>query len=35
MPDTSLMKQMSKDFGISIDELLEGEYKETKRKKKF
>lgn len=35
MPDTSLMKQMSKDFEISIDELLEGEYKETKRKKKF
>ncbi len=35
MPDTSLMKQMSKDFGISIDELLDGEYKETKKKKKF
>lgn len=35
MPDTSLMKQKSKDFEISIDELLEGEYKETKRKKKF
>lgn len=34
MPDTSLMKQMSKDFGISIDELLEGEYKETKNKKR-
>lgn len=34
MPDTSLMKQMSKDFGISIDELLDGEYKETKKKKK-
>lgn len=33
MPDTSLMKQMSKDFGISIDELLDGEYKETKNKK--
>jgi len=33
MPDTSLMKQMSKDFGISIDELLDGEYKSKKRKK--
>lgn len=33
MPDTSLMKQMSKDFGISIDELLDGEYKENKNKK--
>src|SRR5574344_1161916 len=35
MPDTSLMKQISKDFGISIDELLEGEYKETKKKKTY
>lgn len=35
MPDTSLIKQMSKDFGISIDELLEGEYKQTKNKKKY
>lgn len=35
MPDTSLMKQISKDFGISIDELLEGEYKETKEKNIF
>ncbi len=33
MPDTSLIKQISKDFGISIDELLDGEYKETKNKK--
>ena len=35
MPDTSLMKQISKDFGISMDELLEGEYKETKKKKTY
>lgn len=35
MPDTSLMKQMSKDFEISIDELLEGEYKEKKGKRSF
>lgn len=35
MPDTALMKQMSKDFGISIDELLAGEYKEIKKKKKY
>lgn len=33
MPDTSLIKQMSKDFGISIDELLDGEYNKTKKKK--
>lgn len=35
MPDTSLIKQISKDFGISIDELLDGEYKETKNKNTF
>src|SRR5574344_2219671 len=35
MPDTSLMKQISKDFSISIDELLDGEYKESKKKKTF
>lgn len=33
MPDTSLIKQMSKDFGLSIDELLDGEYKDAKRRK--
>lgn len=33
MPDTSLIKQISKDFNISIDELLEGEYKLNKKKK--
>ncbi len=35
MPDTSLMKQMSKDFKISMDELLDGEYKESKKKKRY
>lgn len=35
MPDTFLMKQMSKDFGISIDELLDGKYNESKKKRKF
>lgn len=35
MPDTYLIKQISKDFGISIDELLDGEYKEEKKKKRY
>lgn len=35
MPDTLLMKQMSKDFGMSIDELLEGEYKNIKKEKMY
>lgn len=35
MPDTSLIKQISKDFNISIEELLDGEYKETKKRKKY
>ncbi len=34
MPDTLLMKQISKDFDISMDELIEGEYKNNKSKKK-
>ena len=29
MPDVSLIKQMSKDFNIGIDDILEGEYKVT------
>lgn len=33
MPDTSLIKQMSKDFGISLEEMFEGEFKEKKTKK--
>ena len=34
MPDTSLIKQMSKDFNISLDDFFDGEYskKSTKRK---
>ncbi len=28
MPDTGLIKQISKDFNISLEELLDGEYKE-------
>ncbi len=35
MPDTSLIKEISKDFNISIDELLDGEYKTPKTKRKF
>ncbi len=35
MPDTSLMKQICEDFDISLDELLNGEYKETKKKKTY
>lgn len=34
MPDTALMKQISEDFGISMDELLSGEYKSTQPKKR-
>ena len=33
MPDTLLMKQICQDFGISLDELLDGEYKANKKKK--
>lgn len=33
MPDTALMKKISEDYGISIDELLNGEYKKTNKKK--
>ena len=32
MPDTALIKQMSKDFNISIEELLEGKYTTSKKK---
>ena len=35
MPDTALMKQICKDFGVSLDELLEGEYKKTNKKKTY
>lgn len=33
MPDTSLMKQMSKDFNISLDDIFEGKYNKKNRKK--
>ncbi len=28
MPDTALLKQMSEDFNISLEEILNGEYKQ-------
>ncbi len=34
MPDTSLIKEMSKDFNISLDDFFEGEYSTKSRKKK-
>jgi len=34
MPDTSLIKQMSKDFGITLEELFDGELKENKKNQK-
>lgn len=33
MPDTLLIKQISEDFNISIEDLLNGNYKENKKKK--
>ena len=35
MPDISLIRQISKDFNISLDELFDGEYKKTIIKKGF
>ncbi len=35
MPDTSLMKQICNDFGLSLDELLNGEYKKDSKKKNY
>lgn len=35
MPDTSLIKQMSKDFNITLEELFEGELKENNKIKKM
>lgn len=32
LPDTSLIKQMSKDFGISMEELLDGKYHKKKKR---
>lgn len=33
MPDTSLIKQISQDFNVSLEELFDGEYKDNKIKK--
>lgn len=33
MPDISLIKQISEDFNISLEELFDGEFKETKKEK--
>lgn len=33
MPDMSLIKEISKDFNISLEELLDGEYKKKKKTK--
>lgn len=35
IPDISLIKQMSKDFNISLEEFYEGEYKKIKKDKKI
>ena len=34
MPDTALIKKISDDFGISLNEMLEGNYRQKKRNKK-
>lgn len=34
LPDTSLLRQISKDFNISIDDILDGEYSQKKQKMK-
>ncbi len=33
MPDISLIKQIAKDFDVSIDELFDGEYTKKKKQK--
>ncbi len=33
LPDTLLIKQISKDFKVSLDDIFEGEYSKQKRKK--
>lgn len=35
IPDVSLLKQMSKDFNIEINDILEGEYTPVKKRKKY
>ena len=34
MPDSSLIKQISEDFNISLEELYNGEFKTNKKKKR-
>lgn len=34
LPDTILLKQMSKDFNISLDEILDGEYNKSRKNNK-
>ena len=33
MPDTYLIRQISKDFNVSLDELFDGEFKKMKMEK--
>ena len=33
MPDIMLIKQMSKDFNIELEDMFEGEYKSSSKKK--
>jgi len=35
IPDVSLLKQMSRDFNIDINDILEGEYTPLKKKRKY
>lgn len=35
MPDTALIKEMSKDFNISLEEMFDGELKKRKSKRKY
>ncbi len=35
MPDITLIKEISKDFNVSLEELFQGEYKENKKSKKI
>lgn len=35
MPDTSLLKEISKDYNISLDDILDGNFKKRKTKKIF
>lgn len=35
MPDNALIKQISKDFDVSLEELYDGEFSSTKKKKRY